>query len=126
MEVKFAFFCDAATIDGIGKLNVLGIFSAINSKEFPLVFPKMTFVAAIDSHRSEVGTHKFKISFIDQDGKDLIPPLENSMEVQGAATNNFLIDLNAIAFPAPGTYSVDISMDNHHLKSVLLNVVQIN
>lgn len=86
MEVKYAFFCDAATVDSAGKLNVLGIFTNINMVKFPGRYHQMYFVAALEGHRSEIGKHKFKINFVDEDGKEIIKPLEGKLEINEKKT----------------------------------------
>jgi hypothetical protein len=53
MEVKYSFFCEAATTDSSGRLSVLGIFDGIYATAFPAVHPRATFVVVIEGHRSE-------------------------------------------------------------------------
>lgn len=126
MQIKYSFFCDAANIDTTGKVNALGIFNNINSENFPLIYPKMTFVAGIEGRRSEAGQHHMKIKFIDEDGKDIIPPMENVIESSVSKPNtNLLFDLVGINFHNPGVYSLDIIMDNQLLRSESISVFKV-
>ena len=44
MDVDLALLADAATIDGAGKLNILGIFDRVHTPNFPARHPKMALV----------------------------------------------------------------------------------
>lgn len=125
MNVDFAFFCDAATVDASGKLSVLGVFRNIRAREFPCAHPQMSFVAVMEAHRSEIGIHNFKINFVDEDGKSIIQPLEGNFEVSpDFLGGQFILNLNNIQFPRPGTYAADITIDNQHKKSVSLMLIK--
>jgi hypothetical protein len=125
MEIKAAFFCDAATIDAANKLNVLGIFTDISGNNFPLKYHQVTFVAIIKGHRSEIGQHKFGIQLVDSDGKAIIPPLQGTFEITTEKyIHNIVMMLQGVEFPKPGVYVADITVDNHHLRSEELILIQ--
>jgi hypothetical protein len=127
MKTKYSFVCDAANVAKSGNLNVLGIFQTIQATKFPCVHPQFTYVANIEFHRSEEGAHKFKLSFVDDDGKDVIPPLEGDMGVtRDNLSANILMQLNSINFPKPGTYQIDLAIDHQHIATDSINVMQIN
>ncbi|OPX85511.1 MAG: hypothetical protein A4E53_03505 [Pelotomaculum sp. PtaB.Bin104] len=126
LEVKNAFFCDAAIADSSGKVSVLGIFTNINAKQFPAKHPNMTLVAIIEGHRIEAGLHQIKIDIVDSDGHNIVKPIEGTFEIApNRTTANFILSLQQTTFTKPGTYSADIAVDKRHLRSVTLNVVQV-
>lgn len=126
MEVKNAFFCDAAIADSSGKVSVLGIFTNINSKQFPVKHPNMALVAIIEGHRIEAGQHQIKIEFVDSDGHNIIPSMQGTFKIApGSTTANFILNLQQTSFIKPGIYSADIGVDNQHLRSVTLTLNQI-
>lgn len=125
MQVKYAFFCDAANVDASGKLNVLGVFQNVQASQFPYTHPKMTFVAGIESRISEAGKHQIKIVFIDEDGKNVLPPLTGVFETSpGQLNSNFLLDLVNISFPKAGVYMADIVVDNNSIRSESITVAK--
>lgn len=124
LKHKYSFFCDAANIDSSGKVSALGIFTSINTTKLPVTHTSMTFVACIEGRSSEAGRHPFRINFIDDDGKDVIPPMQGELEVTQATLNAILIlSLNSVTFPQPGTYSMDLVVDNQVLASENLAVI---
>jgi hypothetical protein len=113
MQLKYSFVCDAANISLQGNLNALGIFGNINAAKFPMTFGRFFYVAAIMFQRSETGPHSFRLSFRSDDGRDIFNPVEGELNAAPQAlNNNLLIELNSIAFPAPGNYQFDLSVDN--------------
>jgi hypothetical protein len=124
LKLKYSFFCDAANIDSSGKISALGIFTNINAQQFPAIQPAMTFVTCIEGRKSESGQHPFRINFIDDDGNDIMPPMQGEIDIaQNSSNANIIVNLNAITFPKPGTYSMDLVIDNQVLASESLNVV---
>jgi hypothetical protein len=123
MKLKYSFVCDSANISLQGNLNALGIFSTINAPKYPVTYGRFFYVANIVFHRSEAGPHKFKLSFVNDDGRDIISPVEGDMNVTiQALSNNLMLDLNGITFPSPGIYQIDLSVDNIYLGSETINV----
>jgi hypothetical protein len=131
MNVKYSFVCDAANISQTGNINVLGIFKNIFSSQFPCAHPKFTYVANIEFHRTEIGKHKFKITFIDEDGKKLIPSIDSEIDVQPQNPfenpwTNFLFEFANINFPKAGIYEINLAIDNIHLCTDTITVVEAN
>lgn len=125
MHCRYSFVCDAANISQTGNLNVLGIFRNINSAKFPCQHPRFTYVANIEFHRSESGKHSFRINFIDDDGKDIISPLTGEIEVSSSNRSaNILVELANIQFPKAGIYEIDLTLDNQHVTTESINIIQ--
>lgn len=125
MEVRAAFFCDAANISKEGKVNILGVFSAITASKFPTAHGHMAFVALINGHRSEIGNHHIKINFIDEDGRELISPFTGNFIINKESPEvNFILNLSNIKLPRPGLYAADIIIDNHNMKTVTLRAME--
>lgn len=118
MKTKYSFVCDAANISQSGNINVLGIFRNINTSSFPCVLPKMTYVSCIEFHRSEVGSHKFKLTFINDDGKDILPALHGEIAITNhSLVTNIMLDISNVSFPEPGTYAIDLTLNNQNIAS---------
>jgi hypothetical protein len=128
MEIGFAFFADAATLDSSGKLSVLGVFDHINAKEFPATLHKMCFVCKIKGHRSEIGKYKLKVNLVDQDGKGIIDAITGEIENAGGSeplSSTLILELTNVVFPYPGQYAADITIDNHHMGTSTINANRI-
>jgi hypothetical protein len=125
MNPKYTFVCEAANVAQGGNLNVLGIFQNINAENFPVTFAKMIYVASIEFHRSETGNHRFKVNFIDADGKSIIPPLDGEFFVyENNLSANLLLGIEGIVFPKPGTYAIDLTIDHQHMATDNIQVVK--
>lgn len=121
-----AVLCDAANVSREGKLNVLGIFGALRGLKFPHVHPSMTLVVALEATWTERGGHAVDIRLVDADGGELLK-LDGRVNVQGERPGRpiltqAVLQLHNIAFPHPGTYTVDILVDRRHERSVALEV----
>jgi hypothetical protein len=130
MTVKFAFVCDAANLAQSGNLNVLGIFNSINAQKIPCTHAKFMYVANIEFHRSEVGQHDFKLSFVDEDGREIIKAPSGTISVGEPAGNmpantNLMLEFLNVTFPRKGSYQIDLTVDRQHASSVRIQVVEI-
>jgi len=72
MEVDLALLADAATIDGSGKLNILGIFDRIGTGSFPARHPRMVLILRFSATLNETGRHDIGISLKAPDGAELV------------------------------------------------------
>ncbi len=76
MNVNLAVLCDAANVSREGKLNVLGEFDSIHASTFPLTYPTMVLVVRLEAHPTEAGDHTLRLHLNDEDGQDVVPPLQ--------------------------------------------------
>ncbi|HEX9059510.1 MAG TPA: hypothetical protein VF941_04965 [Clostridia bacterium] len=116
MKLKYSFNCEALNFDVAGNLNVLGIFDSIHGETFPYLFPRMVNVNRIEFHRSEIGKHKFRANIVNDDGKLIANPVEGEINIDDRQTNvNIILEFNGLVFPEPGTYALDLTIDNQHV-----------
>lgn len=128
MEVDLALLADAATIDGSGKLNILGIFDRLGTHSFPTRHPRMSLVLRFSAGVHEVGRHDIEIVLRAPDGKQVIR-IDGEMQLSagpGQVSNGVLVphilNLDGIVFPAPGRYAFDVLVDGEHHVAIPLNV----
>jgi len=57
MHVSFALFADAANLSQEGKLNILGVFDALQVAALPAVHPRAHLVLHIKGTGADVGSH---------------------------------------------------------------------
>ena len=127
MEIDLAFLADAATIDGSGKLSVLGIFDRIGVPQFPAQHGRITLVLRFTAGTSEVGNHEVHIRMSDPGGEEVLS-LNGEMQLVGglAAQDGVrvphILNLDGLVFTGPGMYSFDVKVDGEHHVSLPLSV----
>ncbi len=127
MNIQVAVLCDAAT-DSNGKLNILGAFDTIFTQQLPAVHPQCSIALRATFSNTEEGAHKLTISFVDADGRSIMPnfpPIPVDVVVPEEAhfiSRNFIINLQQLKFETPGSYSIDIALDGKEQASIPLLV----
>jgi hypothetical protein len=113
--------CDAVHIDpGSGKHTVLGIFSNIKAKHFPVVHPNMVWFLTLTEAAS--GPHQMRIS-MGLDPTRMQTVIERPFESQGPLAKIYLInEIRNMVFAEPGDYSILIEIDDEPLLSTSIAV----
>lgn len=78
MHVSFALFADAANISQEGKLNILGVFDALQVAALPAVHPRATMVVRLKAHAEDAGRHTLGFSWVGPGSRSSGPPPANS------------------------------------------------
>ena len=115
MHIDFAVLADYALIDQHGKLSVLGMFQNVWVPRFPAVHLRTHLVLRVRGLRTEIGSHKITIRFVDEHGAEHLggegtvefgePPAGVSQLEAGAV---LVFD---VPLPHPGSYWFDIAID---------------
>src|SRR3954464_13584701 len=71
MHVSFALFADAANLSQEGKLNVLGVFDALQVATLPAVHPRAHLVVHLKGSSLDVGTHAVALRWVNPSGQEL-------------------------------------------------------
>ena len=126
MDIQIAVLCDAAT-DNNGKLNLLGTFDTIYTTQLPAVHPHCAIALRTTFSKGEEGKHTVKLSFVDEDGKPVMPNIDIPIDVAVPEdtifiSRNFLINIQQLKFDKPGLYSIDIAVDGRQEGSIPLLV----
>jgi hypothetical protein len=128
MEVDLALLADAATIDGSGKLNILGIFDRLTTNSFPTRHPRLSLVLRFSAGLQEVGKHEVAIALKGPDGKQLVR-IDGEMNLApgpsgagGAVLVPHVLNMDGLIFPAAGRYAFDVRVDGEHHVSIPLTV----
>ena len=124
MEIETFVLCDAAT-DYRGKLNILGTFDTIHAREFPVVWPHCALALRVRFSKIEEGEHRVRISFMDEDGRSILPPLDGAVRVRfgpDAKTlpTNMILNMERLKLENPGEYSIHLAIDGRQEKSLPL------
>jgi hypothetical protein len=115
--------CDAVHIDpGSGKHTILGVFSNILARHFPVVHPQMVWFMTLTD--VSAGQHKMRIS-MGLNPTDPQPLIERPFESQGPLVRiNLISEIRNLTFQAPGEYSILIEIDEEPLLATSLVVAQ--
>lgn len=130
MNLEILTLCDAATTSGGGKLNILGAFDVLNVARFPAAHPQCAIAMRIRFSRMEEGSHKVVISFVDEDGKQIMPEIQGDIHVRVAgeepsSVTNLVINIHQLKIPKPGYYSINFAVDSRHESSLPLVVREV-
>ena len=129
MKVEIFTLCDAATTDAGGKLNILGSFDQLGAKEAPVTHPQCALALKLRYERLEEGQKRIRISFVDSDGKSVMPTLDAATEVRfppghSSVTSCLILVIQQLKLPKFGEYSIDLAVDDRHEGSIPLFVRQ--
>lgn len=128
LDVTLAVCCDAANISREGKLNLMGIFNSIHAQQFPATHPHLSLVLRVEARIGDEGTYAIEIPFVDEDGGELFK-IDGQLQLQGAApgrpmTAQTIMDINNFQIPRPGTFTFEIFVDEHHMRSVAIHAFE--
>ncbi len=126
MQVSFALFADAANLSQEGKLNILGVFDAVQVGSLPTVHPRAHLVVRLKGTRADVGTHSVTLRWVNPDRNELWnstgqldigapPPGVTEMDMPLIAALDLPID-------RAGTYTMSIALDNSAVAQIALQV----
>jgi hypothetical protein len=106
--------CDGVHIDpATGKHTILGVFSNIRGRQFPVVHPFMVWFLTITD--VPAGKHKIRIS-MGLEPTNLSPLIEREFDSQGPLQRiNLINEIRNLSFPKPGDYSLLIEVDEEPL-----------
>jgi hypothetical protein len=128
MDVDLALLADAATIDGSGKLNILGVFDRLTTTSFPTRHPRLSLVLRFAAGIDEVGRHQVVIALKGPDGKEVVR-IDGEMNLApgpssagGAVLVPHVLNMDGLVFPVAGRYAFDVRVDGEHHVSIPLSV----
>jgi len=126
MEPTIAALCDAATDYG-GKLNLLGVFDTVLTTNFPAVHPQCAIALRFVFNKGEEGHRAFRLSFVNEDGKIVMPAIELAIDIKvpeevNYLSRNLIINLQQLKFDTAGQYAVEVLMDGRQVTSIPLLV----
>ncbi|MGR3320223.1 MAG: DUF6941 family protein [Candidatus Anammoxibacter sp.] len=128
MKIEIFTLCDAAT-NSDGKLNILGSFSHIFGKEAPITHPLCALAIKLRFEKIEQGSKRLRISFVNADGKPVIPTLEQTFTVnvhpnESTANVNLVLLIQQLKLENFGDYSIDLAIDGRLEGAIPLAVRQ--
>jgi len=113
--------CDGVHIDpSSGKHTVLGIFSNIRARQFPVVHPFMIWFLTLSDVSQ--GEHKIRIA-LGLDPANATPIIDRKFESQSPMQRiNLINEIRNLSFAGPGDYSIIIEVDDDPLLATSITV----
>jgi hypothetical protein len=126
MQVAFALFADAANLSQEGKLNILGVFDALQVGAFPAVHPRAHLVLHLKGTSLDAGQHSLSLRWINPQGNPLWEST-GAVDVGHPPATSAEMDLPVIAqidlpMDAPGAYMLMVAMDDAPIAEVPVHV----
>jgi len=113
--------CDGVHIDpSSGKHTILGVFSNIRARQFPVVHPFMIWFLTLSDVSQ--GQHKIRIS-LGLDPANATPIINRTFESQSPMQRiNLINEIRNLSFTGPGDYSIIIEVDDEPLLATSITV----
>ena len=116
MQVSFALFADAANLSQEGKLNILGVFDALQVGSLPTVHPRAHLVVHLKGTQMDVGPHTVTLRWVNPHGRELWSST-GELNVGHPPVGVLEMDLPIIAqidlpIDQAGAFRMSISLDN--------------
>jgi hypothetical protein len=126
MQVTFALFADAANLSQEGKLNVLGVFDALQVGSLPAVHPRAHLVVHLKGTATDVGRHTVTLRWINPRGSELWTST-GELNVGQPPAGVTEMDLPLIAqidlpIDAAGAYQMAVFLDDQQSTKVPVQV----
>ena len=126
MHVSFAVFADGANLSQEGKLNVLGVYDALQVGGFPSLHPRTHFVVRLKGTMEDSGQHRLSFRWINPSDEELWSS-DGELNVAPGPNPAFEMDLPIIAvidlpLNRPGLYTMRVALDGEPTADVRLFV----
>lgn len=126
MHVSFALFADAANISQEGKLNILGVFDALQVATVPAVHPRATLVVRLKAHAEDAGLHTLAFAWVGP-GETELWSSSGELEVGPPPPGAVELDVPVIAaidLPVrePGRHLMRVALDGEMHAELALHV----
>jgi hypothetical protein len=126
MHVSFALFADAANLSQEGKLNILGVFDALQVAALPAVHPRAHLVVHLKGTSLDIGAHTVSFRWLNPQGHELWSS-SGDLSVGAPPAGVAEMDLPLIAqldlpMDGAGGYTMAIGIDGQHTLDVPVQV----
>jgi hypothetical protein len=128
MKIDFAFLCDYA--EATVKINALGIgFDRLIASQIPTRHPHFSFVIQLRATLVETGEKTIEVHLIDDDGKNVIPPLKGKFAIPKPAEGELesigrvVMQFGNVEFPKYGSYSVRAVIEGIEMVNIGFKVI---
>ncbi len=120
--LSYTLLCDDVRQELGGKFSLMGLFESIYSGSFPAVHPRF---AIVNEWTGGKGEFLARIRLLGPDKKQVLSESESKLVLYSETQRHrdIAVRFNT-TFPAPGTYWVEILLENERISMVPLSVQQ--
>ncbi len=126
MQLSFALFADAANLSQEGKLNILGVFDAVQVGALPAIHPRAHLVVRLKGSRGDIGSHTMTLRWVNPQGHELwssVGELNLGTPPNGMTEMDMpLIAAIDLPLDESGGYTMQIALDERPCGQVPLQV----
>jgi hypothetical protein len=126
MNVTFALFADAANLSQEGKLNILGVFDAVQVATLPTVHPRAHLVVHLKGSPLDAGPHSVTLRWLNPEAQEMwstVGELNVGPPPPGVTEMDMpLIAALDLPLERSGTYTMAIAVDDRPVVQVPLHV----
>ena len=121
-KLSYTLLCDDVRQELGGKFSLMGLFETINAGSFPAIHPRF---AIVNEWIGGKGEFVAKIRLLNLDKEQVLSESESRLVLYSETQRHrdIAVRFNT-TFPAPGTYWVEILLDNERISLVSLSVLQ--
>ena len=126
MHVTFALFADGANLSQEGKLNILGVFDALQVGTLPALHPRATLVVHLKGTPADAGNHRVSLNWLSPSGSEL---WSSDGELGVATPPNGVQDMDFpliaqidLPLDVPGAYRMVVGLDGQTHAEVPIQV----
>ena len=120
LELQYAHLCNYTSVDNNGNVNLMGIFSHINSTKYPTTLGRFVLAIALKSRIQNDKEFEFSVVIKNPNG-EINRPLVTRLRNDGKRdVINLFAEINNFAFKEQGDHEIGIFMDNERLKTIIL------
>lgn len=126
MHLSFALFADAANISQEGKLNILGVFDALQVGSLPTVHPRATLIVRLKAVTDDAGRHTLEFRWSGPNDDEMWSS-SGELDVGAPPPGATELDVPVIAaidlpIQEAGTHTMRVSLDGEVHAELLLHV----
>lgn len=135
IKINYLHFCDAANIDSLGKVSILGIFGRIFLQNVPSKFPKITIVFNLSFNNLEKTNNKIELKIYGQNKEELEikPPIAldfmvNEADLKKEGDVNLILEIANLEFKNFGKHNFVIYLNGEEIgnKPLLIDERKVN
>ena len=124
IKINYLHFCDAANVDSLGKVSILGIFGKIYLQSVPSKFPKFTIIFNIGFKNLDKTSNKIELKLFGPNKEELEikPPIAldfmvNETDLKKEGDINLILEIVNLEFKSFGKHNVAIYLNGEEIGS---------
>ncbi len=127
MKTEVFVLCDFAQ-ENDGKLSLMGAFDILVARQLPVIHPIMCAATRLRFAVYELGAHQFRIEFRDPDNELILPPFDNTVNLENISDDSgvagLVLQLTQVQFSKYGKHRVVLYVDGQQIAEAPLYVRQ--